>query len=813
MYKIKIDFKDLKGPFLVYSITKKEIQYVSPDLLTLLDFDNVSDFKIKTDNQLDKILKPSVYLNFFERYNRKEEYFHLNTSYFNGSIKYFDLIVTISKKREDYAVVYFTDLTEKILNEKKITSRDQEVIQNRGLLISSFVDIYDSICGIRLDTFESCQIISDGTTLNVLSKRPISVDWDDYYNFFLQLIDKEDYERLKGVATKEGLINLLNSDHHSAIYYFRSEFDLATGRLKEEGEFTKYSLYISIKFYNTIPYAFVMIKNEEENEVSSYKDNQFKYYQYDYLINVYVDYNDLSIRRYTSKNYQKESSEIFDNVVNYDDLRVVYCEKYVTPEEQKLFLEKTSISNVKYEVEHKGCYVFHFKTVFNGITNLTMLVFFKEKDDNGNYQLVIGNRMEYDNLADPNIRDSLTGLLNQNSFMAALASEIYCGSKGYLVRFDIEHFSSINSLFGYSEGDNMLKKIGKILQAEVDKYHSFASRASADIFFIYLPISEDEVKDYIIELDSKLKEISDVLDIRLIFGASSIDVASSQQAIENCNIAADSVRDHEDMIFTIYNKELMEKLITKKNEVLDIVDKIRNHKIKVGFRKIYDNTNKVVAFDSGYFCDANNFKMKKENLFLFLERNKMIVKLNQMTSKAVYKLMSECWNELEGYTFIVYASCVYLENDRLRRNLIKFINDTNIPNDKYVLSVQCDSCGKNKKKMIEAFKDILSSGIQMNIDFSNNTKVDYTLFGLVNIKNIKVDLRNFVNIQDGSIDYFLIENVVKTIIGENGTIYIGHADKKVVEILKKYKNVYYSLDNEPILSSEEVLKEFKNKKI
>jgi diguanylate cyclase (GGDEF)-like protein len=421
--------------------------------------------------------------------------------------------------------------------------------------------------------------------------------------------------------------------------------------------------------------------------------------------------------------------------------------------------------------------------------------------------------MEYDNLADPNIRDSLTGLLNQNSFMAALASEIYCGSKGYLVRFDIEHFSSINSLFGYSEGDNMLKKIGKILQADADKYNSFASRASADIFFIYLPISEDEVKDYIIELDSKLKEISDVLDIRLIFGASSIDVASSQQAVENCNIAADSVRDHEDMIFTIYNKELMEELITKKNEALDIVDKIRNHKIKVGFRKIYDNTNKVVAFDSGCFSDVNDFKMKKENLFLFLERNKMIVKLNQMASKAVYKLMSECWNELEGYTFIAYVSRVYLENDHLRRNLIKFINDTNIPNDKYVLSVQCDSCGKNKKKMIEAFNDILSNGIQLNIDFSNNTKFDYTLFSLVNIKNVKVDLRNFVNMQDGSIDYFLIENLVKAIIRDNGTIYVGHADKKVVEILNKYKNAYYSLDNEPILSSEEVLKEFKNKKI
>jgi hypothetical protein len=191
----------------------------------------------------------------------------------------------------------------------------------------------------------------------------------------------------------------------------------------------------------------------------------------------------------------------------------------------------------------------------------------------------------------------------------------------------------------------------------------------------------------------------------------------------------------------------------------------------------------------------------------------MIVKLNQMASKAVYKLMSECWNELEGYTFIAYVSRVYLENDHLRRNLIKFINDTNIPNDKYVLSVQCDSCGKNKKKMIEAFNDILSNGIQLNIDFSNNTKFDYTLFSLVNIKNVKVDLRNFVNMQDGSIDYFLIENLVKAIIRDNGTIYVGHADKKVVEILNKYKNAYYSLDNEPILSSEEVLKEFKNKKI
>lgn len=92
------------------------------------------------------------------------------------------------------------------------------------------------------------------------------------------------------------------------------------------------------------------------------------------------------------------------------------------------------------------------------------------------------------------VRDDLTGLYNRKHLLSRLEEEI-SRSKRYttpitIMLMDIDYFKVINDMYGYQVGDEVLKKVAKILNSVVRK-EDIVTRYGDEEFIIALPNTTD----------------------------------------------------------------------------------------------------------------------------------------------------------------------------------------------------------------------------------------------------------------------------------------------------------------------------------
>jgi len=804
LFKPKIGLDDIKGAFLVYSFKQNRIVYVSNRLLELLKFKNQNDFANKTNSELRNIFNLNVLNNIYENYEKTNDFYHLTTSMnINNLTFYMDIVVNVIRSREDKAYLMLYDETQKTLNEQKLMIRDEQRIRDRDLLISTFVDIYDSINRINLNSFEAVQILSSD---DKIISRKINVDWDSYYSFIMQLISKDDYDKLKNIGTKEGLLKLKNDNQYNTLYYFTSEFDLASGNLKDDQSKNKYSLYISIKLDSGVPYAYVMIRNEELEEINeSEYENSFTLYQYNYCNKIKLDYDTLQVISYTSDYKQAVVKEMMSNVSNFNELRLLYGSNYVDETDYDTFMEKTDISVVKEALSKKNYYIVRYKSEDETGRNKAMVVFLREKDENGKYNLLIGERNENDNLNDTNIRDTLTNLLTKDAFFSALNDTLKYSDKGYVIRIDIDHFSYYNSLFGHTSGDQVLVKLGKHLQDIVEKYGTYACRVQADTFYLYLNTNIETVKKCISILDFHIKEISNVFDFQTSYGVCPIKGYKNSEIIDHCIIASNYIKHKPNKSICVYDEKLTEELKFNREMVLDLAQNLKENSITIGYRKIFNNKRETKILDSDVLFNSSILNEKKLSVMKVIENNQLIIKLNKNVSDHVYKMMDECWTQLPDVGFIIYMTRLYFVNENLRRVVLDIINKSNVPNDKFIIALQSDLL-ENDEAFFKPLNEITSYNIPLIIDYSNSKTFNFALIYAFKVKCVKLDTKKFSFGNRKDLD--LLIEIVDSIVKRKVSVIISNATNEIIDRFKDNDLVYYSKENDKLYSKEELVNEF-----
>ncbi len=88
------------------------------------------------------------------------------------------------------------------------------------------------------------------------------------------------------------------------------------------------------------------------------------------------------------------------------------------------------------------------------------------------------------------ITDGLTNLFNQRHFHSCLADEMdrvnRYGSPLSLICFDLDKFKDCNDRLGHLEGDNVLRRVGNLLN-DITRHSDKSFRYGGDEFFVLLP--------------------------------------------------------------------------------------------------------------------------------------------------------------------------------------------------------------------------------------------------------------------------------------------------------------------------------------
>jgi diguanylate cyclase (GGDEF)-like protein/putative nucleotidyltransferase with HDIG domain len=104
--------------------------------------------------------------------------------------------------------------------------------------------------------------------------------------------------------------------------------------------------------------------------------------------------------------------------------------------------------------------------------------------------IALQNARDYREKLEQAIRDPLTGLYNRRFFFEALEKEVQrCeryGSTASLAFFDVDDFKRINDTLGHMAGDDVLRRIGEIVERIVRPVDSFA-RIGGEEFALLMP--------------------------------------------------------------------------------------------------------------------------------------------------------------------------------------------------------------------------------------------------------------------------------------------------------------------------------------
>lgn len=375
--------------------------------------------------------------------------------------------------------------------------------------------------------------------------------------------------------------------------------------------------------------------------------------------------------------------------------------------------------------------------------------------------------------------DSVTNDPNYNSFFYDFNKRM---SKEYknsyaLVTLDIDKFKVVNDVFGYENGDDILRHMAFVICENLMQNEIYA-RHSADNFLILLEyIDEDSMLN---RMDSMTIEILNNLDkviknmsgrnysykFILNYGICIIDDKKDplDLIVDRANLAKKRVKGSHKTTGAIYTKDLREKMLMEK-ELENYMDKaLREKQFKVYFQpEVSFKTGKIIGAEAlvRWYHPEKGIIYPDKFIPLF-EKNQFIKKLDYYMFNEVAFYIQK-W-ESEGIvlpkTLSINLSRVHLSDLDLVDELLKIVKDHNVEPSKIGIELTESAFFEDTDLIINVMEKLKNAGFKIYIDDFGS---GYS--SLNTLKDLKVDYLKFdrgflTNLEDNKKGQAILHNLV-----------------------------------------------------
>ncbi len=199
--------------------------------------------------------------------------------------------------------------------------------------------------------------------------------------------------------------------------------------------------------------------------------------------------------------------------------------------------------------------------------------------------------------------DQLTSLHNKESLMVEIQRMILKGGRFSLVFLDIDNFKSINNTFGHRFGDDVIVKVGEILEKRVGGDRLY--RYGADDFVILHDDTETDVSTIV-------SDIAGLFEKNIVVGGKSLMVTVSMGVCrypDSADNAKDLLKNANSALVlakgygrgrVLYYESYMSDIITQKRSILDALSEaVENELFVVYYQpKVDSRRDTVVGFEA-----------------------------------------------------------------------------------------------------------------------------------------------------------------------------------------------------------------------
>lgn len=353
--------------------------------------------------------------------------------------------------------------------------------------------------------------------------------------------------------------------------------------------------------------------------------------------------------------------------------------------------------------------------------------------------------------------DDLTGLKNKN----ALQEEMKKNGNKALLFIDIDHFESINTLYGMGYGNKVLKETAVRLIAYLPS-NAQLFRISADEFVVLI-FSPTQDQEFILsqQILAMFQEAPVVIgDIELDVGFSiGMDAGEHNKLFVHAKTASAEAkhRGRGQMVVFQNNSEYVKSQRESLYWIQAVKDALKNDRVMSYYQPIYNNETKRVE--------------KYEALCRILDKNGKVVSaqsfihpafLAGLTTKLTRVMVDKAFKYFQSnsYPFSLNISAEDFDENYLEEFLQYKCDYYNISPSRVYIEVVESITSNGTDKALAQIKKLRSLGFNITIDDFGTDQSVFSRLLRLEAKTIKIDSSFIKNIDTNLSNQMIVENIV-----------------------------------------------------
>lgn len=369
--------------------------------------------------------------------------------------------------------------------------------------------------------------------------------------------------------------------------------------------------------------------------------------------------------------------------------------------------------------------------------------------------------------------DEQSGLYNKDGFTLRAKNIIENSHRRYAVVFlDIDNFRSINGLFGYSAGNDILRTVGKALGEGLES-NEVAARTGGDDFVMLVEYrSDDSIRKRLEVIGSKIEQSTfeaDNTDYHIItymgiYKLPKNPVGDEMEIyIDKAKLSVLTIQNVHKNAIAFYDEKLQKQLNFEAELENDMRQALKDGDFKVYVQPKYDaNTRKLAGGEALIRWQHKTKGLLTPNFFVELfERNGMITDIDMYVYETVCKMQRK-WLD-EGYTPVpvsVNQSRLHLYRSDYIETLKGILKKYDLP-AKYVELEITENIALHSGVLLEKMvKHIHDIGFTVSMDDFGSGESSLNILKDVDIDTLKLDRLFFLETENNTKARQIIKSVL-----------------------------------------------------
>jgi diguanylate cyclase (GGDEF)-like protein len=364
--------------------------------------------------------------------------------------------------------------------------------------------------------------------------------------------------------------------------------------------------------------------------------------------------------------------------------------------------------------------------------------------------------------------DSVTGIYNETSFYAGTEHllETHAGEIFAIVRFNIEDFRLINTLYGRTYGNNILRQIAMTLEGEIGETGVYG-RLEADHFAACVPYDKIRIEHLCQTINANLNRIDErhktVVDAGVCV-VSDNDSLTAPQMCMRANLALTMNPGRYESTIAYYDNALTRQLMQKQEIRNDMEQALENHEFEVWYQPVIQARLGTVA-SAEALVRWNHPKKGRLSPSLFIplfEETGFISRIDRyMWENVCIYLKKRTESGLQPVCISVNASRKTLYNPYLADELTKVADTYGVDHSLIRLEITESAYNDNPKQLVDTVRQLRENGFLVLMDDFGSGYSSFNTLKDIPLDILKIDLKFLENFETNPRSGAILTSIIK----------------------------------------------------